>query len=169
MGALLSRAALFADALPQHPPKPLPFRMADFATFGERVSTSLGGGSASWIGLLGRLDKAQAQLASEGDGVIAAIGQLLQSAVVTEMPVSELFRKCTAVADANGFMFPKSCQSFGQRLSTMRRVLEIELGVLFQEKRGHSGARAISFIPKNGDDGGEGDTVSRKGYEKGEL
>lgn len=127
------------------------------------MSASLGGGSDSWIELLGHLDRAQAEFASEGDGMIAALDEVLQSEIVKEMPVAELFRKCAAVADGKGFIFPKSCQSFGQRLSTMRRVLEIELSVLFQEKRGHGGSRAISFIPKNGDDGGDGDGVSGKG------
>jgi hypothetical protein len=160
MGALLARAALFADASSQHPSKPLAFRMADFATFGERVSAALGSESNSWIELLGRLDKAQAQFASEGDGLIATLGELLQSECVTEMPVAELFHKCSAVANAKSFIFPKSCQSFGQRLTTMRRILEIELGVRFQESRGHGGSRAVSLIPKDGDEGGDGDAVS---------
>jgi hypothetical protein len=167
MGALLGRAAQIADALPEHPPKPLAFRMADFGSFGERVSASLGGGSGSWIELLGRLGKAQSQFASDGDGLVAALAEVHHSENIIEMAVVDLFHKCAAVADAKGFLFPRSCQSFGQRLSTMRRVLEIELGVLFQEKRGHGGLRVVSFIPRNGDDGGDGDAFSEKEYERG--
>jgi hypothetical protein len=170
MGALLARAGMIADALPQHLAKPLPFRMADFATFGERVSACLGGGSDSWIQLLGRLDKAQAEFASDGDGMIAALAELLRAEIVTEMPVVELFRRCANIANAQGFIFPKSCQSFGQRLTSMRRVIETELGVRFQDHREHAGARKVSLTIRDhsgGDNGGDGDDLSGKVHERG--
>ena len=42
MGALLAELGEIADALVTHPAKSLSFRMADFASFGERASAASG-------------------------------------------------------------------------------------------------------------------------------
>jgi hypothetical protein len=159
MGSLLLRTGKIADALPEHPAKDLRFRMADFASFGERVFASHGG-SSNWIELLGRLEKAQTEFASEGDGLIDALRLLLDGERVEEVSISELFQKCRKVAESHGFIFPRSCQSFGRRLSSTRRVIEIELGVRFQESRVHGGQRLVSLVTRNGYEGDIGDESS---------
>jgi Bifunctional DNA primase/polymerase, N-terminal len=156
MGSLLLRIGKIADALPEHPTKDLRFRMADFASFGERVFASYGK-SSNWIELLGRLEKAQTDFASEGDGLIDALRLLLGAERVEEVPISELFQKCRSVAESHGFIFPRSCQSFGRRLSSTRRVIEIELGVRFQESRVHGGQRVVSLVMRDGYEGDVGD------------
>ncbi len=146
LGSLLLRAGEIADALPAHPAKSLRFRMADFASFGERVSASLGK-SPDWIKLLDRVEKAQAEFASDGDGVVDALRVLLTQESIKGMPVGDLYQKCEQIANSRGYIFPKSKQSFGRRLSSMRRVIEIELGVRFLDSRKHADQRVISLLP----------------------
>ncbi len=147
MGSFLAHVGEIADILPANPPRPLPYRMADFSSFGERVFRWLGK-SEEWMHLLDRLEHIQAEFASEGDGLIAALAQVLEAGEINEVPVGDLFKQCNAVAEASGLLFPKTTQGFGQRLSTMRRIIELELGVKFQETRVHAKARLISLKRK---------------------
>ena len=166
MGALLERVGQIADALPAHRPKPLAFRMADFASFGERIFSALGS-SDKWLHLLGRLERTQAEFTSEGDGLIFALVELLRrDGEVFEMPVGELFKRCATIAESERLLFPRTVQGFGQRLSSMHRAIELQLGVRFQESRGHADTRLISLTPKRGGagggGGGSGEKVSTK-------
>ena len=156
IGSLLLRAGEIADALPKYPAKALRFRMADFASFGERVFAPHGK-SSDWMDLLARLEKAQTEFASEGDGLIDTLRVLLGTERIEGVPVGELFRLCSNIADSHGFIFPRSCQSFGRRLSSMSRVIEIELGVHFQQLRGHGRQRTISLVSRSGDEGDIGE------------
>jgi len=168
MGSLLLQVGKIADMLPYNPPKPIPFRMADFASFGERVFASRGH-SVEWIDLLKKLEQSQAEFASDGDGLVAAIRELLnQDGQIEDISVAELFKKCSAIAESRGFVFPRSCQSFGQRLSSMRRVLEVELGIHFREARGHGRSRMVSLKPRKGYAGDAGDDSGQSVHEKGE-
>ena len=166
MGCLLIRAGTIADSLPDHPARALRFRMADFASFGERVFARHKG-SSNWIDLLVRLEKAQTEFASEGDGLVDALRVLLAQERVVNASVGDLFQRCRLVAESHGFIFPKSCQSFGRRLSSMRRVIEIELGVHFQESRGHGGHRTISLTSRSGEEGDVGDESEQTDRKKG--
>ena len=166
MGSLLLRTGEIADALPKYAAKALQFRMADFASFGERVFAPLGE-SSDWIDLLIRLEKAQTEFASEGDGLIDALRVLLTQERAEGVPVGDLFQMCRSVAESHGFIFPRSCQSFGRRLSSMRRVIEIELGVHCQELRGHGGRRTISLVPRSGDEGDVGDESGQRDSKEG--
>jgi hypothetical protein len=161
MGSLLIRAGEIADSLSEHPSQALRFRMADFASFGERVFARHHG-SSNWIDLLVRLEKAQTEFASEGDGLVDSLRVLLTEDRVLNASIGDLFQRCRLVAESHGFIFPKSCQSFGRRLSSMRRVIEIELGVHFQESHGHRGRRTISLTPRSGDQGDVGDESEQK-------
>lgn len=161
MGSLLNRVGQIADSLPDHPTKALRFRMADFASFGEQVSASHGR-SSDWIELLGRLESAQVEFASEGDGLVDSLRVLLAREQVDAMPISQLYRRCKDVAESHCFAFPRSCQSFGRRLTSTRRVIEIELGVHFQESRVHGGQRLVSFVSSGGCEGGVGDECGQK-------
>lgn len=156
MGFLLIGAGEIVDALSKYPARALSFRMADFASFGERVS-AMDGKSTQWVDLLVRLEKAQTEFASADDGLVDALRILLSRDRVSEMSVTELFKACKEIADLHGFMFPRSCQSFGRRLSSTCRVIEIELGVRFQESRGHGGQRIISLTTSKESEGDEGD------------
>lgn len=77
--------------------------------------------------------------------------------------VADLFRQAREQAEAEGLPFPRTAQGFGRRLSVLRRVLELELGVRFQEERGHRRERRVSLTPRTaGDDGDVGGDVGRK-------
>jgi hypothetical protein len=104
------------------------------------------GKSSEFLDLLGRLEKKQAEFAAEGDGIISALQVLLgRSESLDEISVAELFRKCSAVAEEFGLLIPRTAQGFGQRLSSMRRIIELELGVNFIEMRGHERRRFVSL------------------------
>jgi N-acetylglucosamine kinase-like BadF-type ATPase len=67
--------ARIADSPEEETSKGVPFRMADFATFGRLV---LGGHRESaWFSLLGKAERVQSGFAVDGDGVVAALGMLL--------------------------------------------------------------------------------------------
>lgn len=160
VGAVLHRIAEIADGLPTVATPSLPFRMADFASFGWQVA-ALMGLETDWEKLLARLECKQAEFASAGDGIIESLRLVLAQGALTNTAVSDLFRRCQAVAEEQRLVFPRTVQTFGQRLSNLRRVIELELGVKFQEERGHGGVRRITLAPKCGDDGGDGDDGSR--------
>jgi hypothetical protein len=159
-GALLARLGTIADTLPGTPEPALSFRMADYGTFGWRLA-HLMGASGEWEALLGRLEAAQASFASDGDGVIAALRALLdQDGPLIDVEVPDLFRRCRLVADREGYPLPRTVQGFGHRLSSRRRVIELELGVRFHETRGRGGRRWVSFVPhQEGVEGADGGTV----------
>lgn len=162
MGALLTQLAEIADSLESLQAPPLSFRMADFAAFGWRVFARLGQ-AREWEALLGRLEIVQSAFASDGDGVVAALGLLLkQEGAIHEEAVGDLFKRCRVLAEQQDLLFPKTAQVFGRRLSTLRRVLELSFGVRFSEEYGHGGFRRVSLVPQRGDDGGDGDGVREK-------
>ena len=146
MGALLTQLGEIADALPNAPPKSLPFRMADFASFGERIFRARGT-SSEFLALLTRLEKVQAKFASEADGLVAALRLLLERESIRDISSGDLFRKCSQIADDNSLLMAKTAQGFGNHLTNMRRVIEIELQVRFLETGGHAGSRHISLVP----------------------
>ncbi len=162
MGALLVRLAEVADSLQSVPAQSVPFRMADYASFGRRVFERHGK-SAEWLNLLRRLEKVQAEFASEGDGLVTTLAELLRrEGLLKDLAVGELFRQCRSVAEEQALLFPKNVQSFGKHLSSLRRVIELELGVKFLEGRGHAGGRWISLVPRDGEDGGDGEAIGEK-------
>lgn len=162
MGALLIRLGEVADSLQSVPAQPVSFRMADYASFGWRVFERLGK-STEWLNLLRRLEKVQAEFASEGDGLITALAELLRrKGHLKDLTVGELFRQCRSVAEEQALLFSKNVQSFGKHLSSLRRVIELELGVKFLEGRGHARGRWISLVPRDGEDGGDGEAVGAK-------
>ena len=156
MGSLLTRLGEISDGLENIPVPRLAFRMADFASFGWRVFAQAKR-ETEWEDILDRLEKVQAGFASDGDGVILALAALMKKGEIKGVPVRDLFNQCHSIAEAEGFVIPDSAQAFGRQLSTLRRVIEIELDVKFRETRGHAGARRITLIRRNGDEGGDGD------------
>jgi hypothetical protein len=136
--------------------------MADFAAFGWRVFASVGQ-TAGWESLLKRLEGVQSTFASEGDGVVVALGELLKrGGGVRGLSVGELFKQCRSIAETQELLFPRTAQAFGRRLSTLRRVIELSLGVRYLEEYGHGGFRRVSLVTQHGDQGDEGDTIREK-------
>ncbi|MFZ0679159.1 hypothetical protein [Candidatus Binatus sp.] len=149
-GALLNRLAELADALPAVKSPALKFRMADFAAFGWRIFRAAGKES-DWEKLLHRFEKAQTQFSGEGDGLIEALRILMeQNGKVGPIEVGDLFRQCGAVAADRGLPLPRTAQGFGQKLTNMRRVIELELNASFAEERGHQNRRTITVTAKTG-------------------
>jgi hypothetical protein len=148
MGALLVQAAQVADALGEITAPPLPFRMADFASFGW-VLAKLKSRERQWVELLGKLERAQAGFASEGDGLADALAILLKErdGGIEEMAVSDLFKACAAVAERERLPFPKTTETFGRRMTSSRRMLELDLGVRITEERRHGRVRYFSIRP----------------------
>jgi hypothetical protein len=136
MGELLSRAGTVADALARVKLPNLPFRMADFASFGYVVAHVAGKGQESeWLGLLKKLEASQMQFAGDGDSLISILRTLLgDEGKVGPIDVGELYRKCSQVAQADSLPFAKTAQGFGKHLTNMRRVIEIELQATFSQE-----------------------------------
>lgn len=155
MGALLNQVARIADSLREVEPKAMSFRMADFASFGERVFRPTGG-SEGWIAIMEKIERTQSAFASEGDGIVTAALELVaRDGDIVEMSIGDLFKKCKDIADNVGLLLPRSLQGFGRALTTRRRVIELEGGVRFQERRGTHSRRFISIRKKrNTDDAG---------------
>jgi len=146
MGDILQQVAQIADLLARTEVRSLPFRMADFASFGARVFESAGKLS-EWLALLGRVESAQASFAAEGDGVLAALRLLIErQGPIADVPVGDLYKKANVIAEEESFPFPRTSQGFGRYLSTHKRVLELELGVELMEVRHGGGVRAVTFM-----------------------
>jgi hypothetical protein len=148
MGALLNQVARIADSLAEVEPRALSFRMADFASFGERVFRPTGK-SGEWLDIMEKIGRAQSAFASEGDGIVAAILELMaREGAIVEMSIADLFKKCCDIAEDEGLLLPRSLQGFGRALTTRSRVIELEGGVRFQEFRGEHSRRYISIRKK---------------------
>lgn len=162
MGAIMNELAKIADEMTLETGVPeVPFRMADFGSFGYRVFDAAGLQPQEWIEILNRLQRAQATFATEGDGVVEALRILLASnnGRLGSMEVGELYKQCRKVAALGDLAFPDSVQAFGRSLTNMRPMFELELNVRFIERTGHAGKRWIGLIPRNGDAGGDGDDI----------
>jgi hypothetical protein len=133
------------------PPR-LPFRMADFAGFGWRVATALRG-AHEWEDLLRRTERAQIAFASEGDGLVETLRMLLDKESdrrLGPITVRDLYRRCQQIGQDESLPLPKDVTGFGKKLSTMKRVIEIELGVRVHEERLHARQRYVSFVSREG-------------------
>jgi hypothetical protein len=149
-GGLLNLAGQIADTLEDVKPPRLPFRMADFATFGW-VFSKTSGNADQWVAILQKLERAQARFAAEGNSISIALRELLKSGgedAVRDMPISELYKACAGIADAERLPFPKSSIAFGRHLTAHHRALEIGLGVRVVSDYGHAGGRSVSIYPE---------------------
>ncbi len=147
-GDILIQGAQAADHLAKTQAPPLQFRMADYASFGWRILRPLGA-EAAWLEVIQKLDRSQMVFAGEGDGMISALGALLESeAQIGPISVRDLYCKVREVADSQGFSAPKTVDGFGRKLTTMSRIIEMELGVTCSEDRGHGRKRWITLKRK---------------------
>jgi hypothetical protein len=147
-GELLTELGHVQDVLnPSLVPK-LPFRMADYGAFGWQVFHAQGR-EAEWVEALGRLDAAQMRFAAEGDGMIMALGVLMEGQEqVGPLSVRELYAKVAGVADANSLAIPKTAEWFGRKLTSQKRVIESELHVSLLDEKGHQSKRFITLKKK---------------------
>jgi hypothetical protein len=149
-GDLLTRAAALADALETLRPPALPFRMADFAAFGWCLCAPLGK-AHEWLELLTRLERAQTSFAAEDDGVVAVLRKLLdREGSIRPIETGELFKTCSRIAEDDCLPFPRTAPAFGRRLTSLHRVIELELDVQFIEESAGGGKRIVSLIPRRG-------------------
>jgi hypothetical protein len=147
-GAFLGYLGRLADAIPDIQAPPLRFRMADYAAFGWRA-TRAAGQERAWLEILRKLDVVQSHFAGEGDGVVEALRIMLErDGKIGPIDSGTLFRECTEIATNHGLLVPRSAGGFGQKLSSMKRIIESELGVLFSEDRKHQSRRIIVIVPK---------------------
>jgi hypothetical protein len=145
LGELLTRAGKVADTLSGIQLPGLPFRMADYASFGWAVSAAVSG-EEDWVGLLKKLESSQMQFAGESDSLILVLRMLLDSdGSIGPIDVGELYRQCLKLAGEQSLPFPKTAQGFGKHLTNMRRVVEIELGATFAEERAGGGRRFVTI------------------------
>jgi hypothetical protein len=95
--------------------------------------------------------------------LIAALRTLIErEGKVGPLEVGELFRKSSEIAEVDSLPMSRTVQGFGMKLTNMRRVIEVELGVKYMEERRHKGKRFITLIAPGGDTGETGDTISGK-------
>jgi len=146
MGAFLNRLAKIADALPRIEAPAMPFRMADYAAFGWCVFRATSGQEADWLALLKRIEAAQAEFAGEGDGLIETLRVLFErDGKIGPVESGKLFEDCIAIATERGSSMPRTPSAFGQKLTNMRRVIELEFGAKFIEDRGHQRRRTVTI------------------------
>ncbi|MBI3616533.1 MAG: bifunctional DNA primase/polymerase [Candidatus Omnitrophica bacterium] len=117
--------------VPEAPP--LNFRMADFASFGWRVSQAMGGSEAAarFCQSIERLEGEQARYATEEDPVAACLENWLSIGgnLGREIETGDLYNELGLIAKSKGFSLPKSSAAFGKHLHSSRRVLELTSGI----------------------------------------
>jgi hypothetical protein len=148
MAELLTLAGRIAESLAGLTLPALQFRMADFASFGWAAAKD-GGQEGKWVELLKKLEHSQIEFASEGDSLTTVLRSIMESeGEIGPIDSGNLFKKCSAIAASESLPFPRSAQGFGRQLTNMRRVIEIELGVVFSEERGTGNRRFVSIRPR---------------------
>lgn len=116
-GELLAELAEVQDALQEGTGPKLPFRMADYATFGWQVFQAQERGD-EWIAALRRLDAAQMSFAAEGDGMVMALGIFMEGQEqIGPLSVHELYAKLAEVTDANSLEDDMDILSVGDRVT----------------------------------------------------
>jgi len=144
LGDLLRMAGDIVEAIKTTQSPKLPFRMADFASFGWRIYKHKGMEN-TWIEILERLEKSQADFASEGDSMIETIRKVYEEGIEGPVLTGDLYQKCKVVAEADALPFPRTPQSFGKRFWDLQRVIELELGVKIISNPGHDRKIEITF------------------------
>ncbi len=141
---LLRMAGEVMEGIKSVPSPKLPFRMADFATFGWRIH-KYQERENKWMEILQRLEKSQVEFASQGDVMIETLSQILAGGVEEPISTGELYQKCKPLADGADLPFPRTPQAFGKRFWEMQRMIELELGVRIIRESTHGGKIIVSF------------------------
>jgi len=148
LGDILTRIAHAADALSIGPAPTMRFRMADYASFGWRILRPIGK-DREWLEAIDSLHKVQMSFAAEGDGMISALGMLLENeSEVGPISVRDLYSKIQEIAESERVSIPNSVDGFGKKLTSHKRIIEMELNVAYSEDRGHGRKRWITLKRK---------------------
>ena len=128
---LLNQTLIALQGVPVAPL--LNYRMADFASFGWRLSHARGGSEASerFCQSLAHLETEQARYTTEEDPVAACLTAWLSAPMNLnrEIETGELYVELIEIARKQGLLLPKTSASLGKRLHSARRALELDLGV----------------------------------------
>jgi DNA polymerase III delta prime subunit len=122
-------------------------RMADFATFAQRVGTILGRGDEV-AAILDKLGKDQSAFLLEDDPIAQTLAIWLEDPVNLNRPVSsgELFKTLTEMTQQAGTVFPfRNAVSFGQRLKHQAINIEDTLGVTINIGKGAANKTLYTF------------------------
>lgn len=128
---ILNRALVSLREVPKAPP--LEFRMADFASFGWRLSMAQGQEKATelFCQSLKKLEAEQAKYATEEDAVASCLAVWLQDPANLDREIESgpLYTALGAIAKEQGLMLPKTSASMGKKLRLARKALELALEI----------------------------------------
>jgi hypothetical protein len=149
MGDVLRKLGSIEDRLAKTLPIVDTFRMADFASFMQRVAEIDPIVKASLArGQLHSLRRLQVDFATDCDDLIEVLRLLLECNWpdgIPFTPVAELFRQCVEMAKSAHLSLPTTLQGFGQRLSNAKMNIESRLDVKFMELRGRGNQRKVQL------------------------
>ena len=131
---LLDTLSWTINALREVPTAPqMEFRMADYASFGWRISQSRGGDAAAaqFYESIKKLEKEQAAYTTEEDPTATCLSGWLQesSNIDREIETGSLFAELGEIAKREGLLLPKTSAALGKRLRLARRALETSLDI----------------------------------------
>jgi hypothetical protein len=128
---VLNQTLLALKEVPEAPP--FEFRMADFISFGWRLSKARGGEEAAqqFINSIKKLEKEQANYATEEDQVATCLAYWLEEESNFERVIdtAALYSELNEIAKREGFILVKTSPAFGKRLHLNHRAVETSLGV----------------------------------------
>lgn len=109
------------------------FRMADFASFGWRLSKARGGDQAAngFQESLKKMEKEQASYTTEEDPVSMCLGVWLEngSNYDVEIDTGKLYIELVKIANTEGLLLPKTAAVLGKRLRQARKAIELSLDI----------------------------------------
>jgi len=162
LGELLTQIAEIADSMEGVEAPSLPFRMADFAEFGWHAFNSQGRAD-EWESLLGRLEESQIAFASEDDvilqflrvlldnkgdemsGLIGHVKEIETKGLIGPIDGSALFEIYVRYCKEHSLPAIKSPQVFGQKLTSMKRMIVVRLNSTVDDARGHADKRVVTI------------------------
>ncbi len=128
---LLNQVIIALREVPKAPP--MDFRMADFASFGWRLSKAQGGDEKAntFSESLKKLEKEQATYTTEEDPVTFCLGLWLDNEknYDREIDTGILFTELSELAKREGLMLPKTAATFGKRLRQAKKAIEMTLDI----------------------------------------
>jgi DNA polymerase III delta prime subunit len=126
-------------------------RMADFATFAQRVGSVLGR-EDEVVAIFDKLGKDQSAFLLEEDPIAQALAAWLENPVNLDSPIAsgDLFTALAETAQSQGTIFPfKSAVAFGQRLKHLTSNLEDNLSLVIHVEKGHARKTIYTFSRKH--------------------
>jgi hypothetical protein len=150
MGDLLQELGRIQDRLATTSHIVVNYRMADFASFVERVAETDPTVGSTWVrNPLQGLSSLQSEFATDRDDLIEVLRLLLElnfaNREIPFTPIAVLYAQCVQMAQYAQLTIPQTLQGFGQRLSNDRHKIESRLDVKFSYLRGHCNQRRVQL------------------------